>query len=647
MGRCVQLIISQDFSSLKAEKVIKLDGKNENQIQKKLIFLNLQSHTNIIQFREAYKTQKGNVHIVMEYAGGNGDLEKKIKDAKGKYFHESKILHWFYQICSAINHIHNKNIIHRDIKAENIFLTKKVILKQEISEYQEFWKNHLKKCNLRLGQLQFKEPYTTMTDIWSLGVLLYRLCALKYPFEGDQQYQVLQSIAKCSYQPIPNKYSDSMKQLIESMLQIDETKRLTAQQILGKDHVYFQIKLKIYLIKIQVFHRQNLKSHMLLNQDQYRLFNQINKLQKIPTIIIAIKINYNNNKNNSQFNNKYKILLGKRIKKYNQHLSHHKEELIQLLSRKRTQCKFHKQTTKKFSKRFLHIKIKLLNIREKQEKYKIKFREIQKLQQGHHKLNSLQQELKINCLGGFFYKLRKDRTSLKNNTKALMIQKCNISIILNYHFKTRYCRKNSRKKLSKFKRKSKKFYSKNKNKAQIDALLKIEIIIRQWHLIQLQFYYLLQFLGFSYNIFYHHIIIFDLKIGFIEINLYKTMQNNSLEQSFANYVNKLNSYSVLKINQDSQYKFRTSNLPKLIVPSPFESSEMLNYLERAKFPKKSDLNKSAYIDLKQEDTRSFNQLPNDLYQQLEPKTVKLYRSKILIKNTKKLTAVDEKQTKII
>ncbi|CAD8206159.1 unnamed protein product [Paramecium octaurelia] len=104
------------------------------------------------------------------------------------------------------------------------------------------------------------------------------------------------------------------------------------------------------------------------------------------------------------------------------------------------------------------------------------------------------------------------------------------------------------------------------------------------------------------------------------------MQNNSLEQSFANYVNKLNSYSVLKINQDSQQKFRTSNLPKLIVPIPFESSEMLNYLERAKFPKKSDLNKSVCIDLKQEDTRSFNQLPNDLYQQLEPKTVKLYRS---------------------
>ncbi|CAD8206238.1 unnamed protein product [Paramecium pentaurelia] len=101
------------------------------------------------------------------------------------------------------------------------------------------------------------------------------------------------------------------------------------------------------------------------------------------------------------------------------------------------------------------------------------------------------------------------------------------------------------------------------------------------------------------------------------------MQNNNLEQSFANYVNKLNSYSVLKINQDSQNKFGSSNLPKLIVPTPFESNEMLNYLERAKFPKKTDLNKTIWIEFKQEGTKSFNKLTNELFQQLEPKSVKL------------------------
>ena len=64
----------------------------------------------------------------MDYAD-NGDLAKKIKNNKNTYFSETLILNWFTQICLAIKYIHDRKIIHRDLKCQNIFLTKGNIVK--------------------------------------------------------------------------------------------------------------------------------------------------------------------------------------------------------------------------------------------------------------------------------------------------------------------------------------------------------------------------------------------------------------------------------------------------------------------------------------------------------------------------------------
>ena len=63
----------------------------------------------------------------MDFADG-GDLQQKCKDQRGKSFAEAQILDWFTQICLGMKHIHDRKIIHRDLKGQNVFLTKKGIV---------------------------------------------------------------------------------------------------------------------------------------------------------------------------------------------------------------------------------------------------------------------------------------------------------------------------------------------------------------------------------------------------------------------------------------------------------------------------------------------------------------------------------------
>mmetsp|Transcript_20835 Transcript_20835/g.28751 ORF Transcript_20835/g.28751 Transcript_20835/m.28751 type:complete len:102 (-) Transcript_20835:1230-1535(-) len=86
--------------------------------------LEVLNHPNIVRFREVYKTKKGKLCIVMDYADGGdlqGDVKRrhKEKEQTGKlnYMTEDEVLDRFTQICLAIKHVHDKKILHRDLKS--------------------------------------------------------------------------------------------------------------------------------------------------------------------------------------------------------------------------------------------------------------------------------------------------------------------------------------------------------------------------------------------------------------------------------------------------------------------------------------------------------------------------------------------------
>lgn len=107
-------------------KQIDMKFLNEAQISlllREVQILKICDHPNIVKCREVYQTKKKKLCIVMEYGEG-GDLEQKIKSQQGHLFPESQILDWFTQMCLALKHVHDKKIIHRDIKSSNVFLKK-------------------------------------------------------------------------------------------------------------------------------------------------------------------------------------------------------------------------------------------------------------------------------------------------------------------------------------------------------------------------------------------------------------------------------------------------------------------------------------------------------------------------------------------
>lgn len=92
--------------------------------------LEVLNHPNIIKFKDVFKDRKLFLNLVMEYAD-DGELATKILDKKknSQIFDEEEILNYFTQVCLALKHCHDRKIMHRDLKANNIFLTRRGIIK--------------------------------------------------------------------------------------------------------------------------------------------------------------------------------------------------------------------------------------------------------------------------------------------------------------------------------------------------------------------------------------------------------------------------------------------------------------------------------------------------------------------------------------
>ncbi|GIX87828.1 hypothetical protein CDAR_82921 [Caerostris darwini] len=212
----------------------KLQPKSKQMLSKEISAMESIQHPHIIRLYEVIETPS-KLFLAMEFAEG-GELFHRVANGGRIVEAEAKVL--FAQLISAVEYLHKHNIIHRDLKAENVFISNSNTVKVGDFGFST------RVQNLRETLLTFcgSPPYVApeifqnenyvgpSVDVWSLGVLLYFIITASLPFKGDTVSVVKRKILAGHF-TVPKFVSKECTDLIQGLLQLDPTKRLVTNQI--------------------------------------------------------------------------------------------------------------------------------------------------------------------------------------------------------------------------------------------------------------------------------------------------------------------------------------------------------------------------------------------------------------------------------
>jgi serine/threonine protein kinase len=192
-------------------------------------------HPNIIKYYDSFINETDHLIIIVEWAAA-GDLKRQLRKAQEKQvgFEERIIWKYFSQIADAIQHMHERRIMHRDLKPANILLTLDGTVKVgDLGLSRELSENTYQ-AHSKVGTPLYMSPevlrgdgYDFKSDIWSIGCLLYELAMLKSPFksEGLNMFSLFQKISQGEYSPLPDRYSEELRNLAYAMISTNPTER--------------------------------------------------------------------------------------------------------------------------------------------------------------------------------------------------------------------------------------------------------------------------------------------------------------------------------------------------------------------------------------------------------------------------------------
>ncbi|KAL2198528.1 kinase-like domain-containing protein [Corynascus similis CBS 632.67] len=246
---------------------LKMSQKEREQLHAEFQILSTLRHPNIVGYyhREHLKASQ-DLHLYMEYCG-NGDLGRVIRNLaeKNQYAEESFVWSIFSQLVTALYRCHygvdppevgksvlglgstarpkpptgGMTILHRDLKPENVFLGEDNSVKlgdfglSKVMQSHDFASTYVGTPFYMSPEICAAEKYTLKSDIWSLGCIIYELCAREPPFNAKTHFQLVQKIKEGKIAPLPTIYSAELFAIIKDCLRVNPDRRPDTAMLLN------------------------------------------------------------------------------------------------------------------------------------------------------------------------------------------------------------------------------------------------------------------------------------------------------------------------------------------------------------------------------------------------------------------------------
>ena len=314
----------QRYATKKIDKKFTQNPRAKKYLENEINILKEIDHPNIIKLVEVKETTQF-YYLVMELCNGGGlsecldEYQKKHK----KPFPEETVQYLMRQIVDGINYLHKRNILHRDIKLDNILVNfdldedkkSRNMLKAKVKIIDFGFARHLNPSQLaystlgspinmdpgilrKLNKMEHSKEYgyDQKADIWSLGTICYEMLIGKCTFDAESMRELVSKVERGNYF-LPTTLSKEAVSFLNGMLQYDLKKRLSAEQLYNHKFLtkpYSQLTKinikdaseKIVGSQIKINSKQNQSIWVIFETDEENLENIPGQLDQKPEIVV-------------------------------------------------------------------------------------------------------------------------------------------------------------------------------------------------------------------------------------------------------------------------------------------------------------------------------------------------------------------------
>ena len=261
----------------------KMSQKDQKYVEAEIQCLAACTHFAVIRHVEDF-TENNYMLIVMEFADA-GDLNMQIKAraADGfRYFEEHEVGYTFVQLAMAVDHIHRRRMLHRDIKGANVLLMTSGLIKLGDFGFSQQYENTVSDqvastfCGTPYylaPELWRRQKYSKKADVWAMGILLYEMMALKRPFVGQGMRALMDSVLSGKMPPLPEKFSPELQGIVKAILIQDPNNRPSIAELF---HMPQMVKL------LRDFEKSVQSSQLINAETKKQIQENINEIRATP-----------------------------------------------------------------------------------------------------------------------------------------------------------------------------------------------------------------------------------------------------------------------------------------------------------------------------------------------------------------------------